>query len=128
MARKIPTPAAQELVDAGLDPREAGAVAVNEREGAKQSIEAPTTATDWVHTTHPDTGTDVVFVPGETLPAWARPTSPTRGTPTTPSATGYDEMNIVDLQALAEARGINHAKTGVKADLIAALEASDEAR
>lgn len=28
------------------------------------------TARDYVHTTHPDTGLDVVFVPGETLPQW----------------------------------------------------------
>lgn len=30
-------------------------------------------ATDYVHVVHPDTGVAVVFVPGETLPAWAAP-------------------------------------------------------
>jgi hypothetical protein len=27
-------------------------------------------ATDYIHTTHPDTGLDVVFVPGEAVPDW----------------------------------------------------------
>lgn len=32
----------------------------------------PAIATDYVHTTHPDTGVDVTFIPGEALPEWAR--------------------------------------------------------
>lgn len=28
-------------------------------------------ATDYINTVHPDTGTAVVFVPGETIPEWA---------------------------------------------------------
>lgn len=32
----------------------------------------PAIAADYVHTTHPDTGVDVTFIPGEALPEWAR--------------------------------------------------------
>ncbi|HMO12003.1 MAG TPA: hypothetical protein PKB06_11005 [Actinotalea sp.] len=36
-----------------------------------------TMATDYVHAVHPDTGHAVVFVPGETLPEWVAPGTPT---------------------------------------------------
>lgn len=31
----------------------------------------PVILDDYLHTTHPDTGVDVVFVPGEAIPQWA---------------------------------------------------------
>lgn len=31
----------------------------------------PHRATDYIHTTHPDTGRPVIFTPGDTLPTWA---------------------------------------------------------
>lgn len=40
---------------------------------ASTSSDLPTTrsiATDYVHTVHPETGLEVVFVPGEALPDW----------------------------------------------------------
>ncbi|MEF3405286.1 hypothetical protein [Agromyces sp. CCNWLW203] len=39
-------------------------------EASASPVEARRVAADYVHTVHPDTGLDVVFVPGETLPAW----------------------------------------------------------
>lgn len=38
--------------------------------GPVPSGPAPRVATDWVHTTHPETGLDVVFKAGEALPDW----------------------------------------------------------
>jgi hypothetical protein len=38
--------------------------------GPVPSGPAPRIATDWVHTTHPETGLDVVFKAGEALPDW----------------------------------------------------------
>jgi hypothetical protein len=40
--------------------------------GATSDNTSPRIAQDYVHTIHPDTGIEVVFVPGEALPAWAR--------------------------------------------------------
>lgn len=65
--------ATDRLEDAGLTPEEAEAVAAPESGpgltttgGSRYSI-----ALDFLHTTHPETGNEVVFVPGEALPEWA---------------------------------------------------------
>lgn len=43
-----------------------------ERPKVEDSYPAPAVlARDYVHAKHPDTGADVVFVPGEALPDWA---------------------------------------------------------
>lgn len=60
------------LEDAGLTPEEAEAVAVPESGGLTTSGGSRYgIALDYLHTTHPDTGNEVVFVPGEALPEWA---------------------------------------------------------
>ena len=47
-----------------------------ERAGAR-SPKPPRIARDYVRAKHPDTGLQVVFLPGELLPAWVRlPVSP----------------------------------------------------
>jgi len=63
----------ERLEDAGLTPEEAAAVAVPES-GAGLTTTGGNryaTALDYLHTTHPETGIEVVFVPGEALPEWA---------------------------------------------------------
>lgn len=40
-------------------------------EASPSPVVQPRVATDYVHTVHPETGVDVVFVPGESLPDWA---------------------------------------------------------
>ena len=59
--------------------REEAAAAVEYEKAQRAAIPAPeaqappVTADDYVHAVHPDTGLDVVFVPGETLPDWVAP-------------------------------------------------------
>ncbi|MFJ6155555.1 hypothetical protein ACIQF8_01285 [Pseudarthrobacter sp. NPDC092184] len=61
------------LEDAGLTPEEAAAVAVPESGPALTTSGGNRygIALDFLHTTHPETGNEVVFVPGEALPEWA---------------------------------------------------------
>lgn len=40
------------------------------QEAGSDRVLPPRIARGYVHTTHPDTGLVVVFVPGEALPAW----------------------------------------------------------
>lgn len=40
------------------------------QERGEGAARAQRVATDYVHTTHPETGRKVVFVPGEALPEW----------------------------------------------------------
>jgi hypothetical protein len=40
------------------------------QERASASLKVGRTARTFVHAVHPDTGTDVVFLPGELLPEW----------------------------------------------------------
>lgn len=56
---------------AGLEPGEAKGVLLAEDGTAPHPGSTTRLATDYVHTTHPDTGIEVVFVPGEALPPWA---------------------------------------------------------
>lgn len=79
MPRRQPTQEEATIEAAGIPAAEAQGVASGEPSEAWRlyyQIEAatrpaPRIATDYVHTTHPDTGLQVVFVPGERLPAWA---------------------------------------------------------
>lgn len=71
--------ASDELENAGLDASEAATVAVPESGLGVPGVEGLTTgggaekiSHGYLHTTHPDTGNEVVFVPGEALPEWAR--------------------------------------------------------
>lgn len=66
----------ERLEDAGLTPEEAAAVAVPESGPGITTTRGNryATALDYLHATHPDTGVDVVFVPGEALPDWATAT------------------------------------------------------
>lgn len=63
---------ADRVEDAGPTPEEDEAVAVPEsgglttNGGSRYGI-----ALDYLHITHPETGNEVVFVPGEALPEWA---------------------------------------------------------
>ncbi|HEY9358740.1 MAG TPA: hypothetical protein VIQ52_20750 [Arthrobacter sp.] len=61
----------EELRDQGLDVDEAEAVAVPERGGLTTGGGADRISQGYLHTVHPDTGNEVVFVPGEALPDWA---------------------------------------------------------
>jgi hypothetical protein len=60
----------EELEAAGLSDAEAEAVAVPES-GLTTGGGAHRISQGYLHTVHPDTGNDVVFVPGEALPDWA---------------------------------------------------------
>ena len=67
--------ASEELEAAGLTPEEAAAVAVPEAAGTaglRTDAGQSKAAVDYLHVTHPDTGLEVVFVPGEGLPEWAQ--------------------------------------------------------
>lgn len=68
------TKATEDLEAAGLTLEEAAAVAVPEAAptGLRTDAGASKTAVDYLHVTHPDTGLEVVFVPGERLPEWAQ--------------------------------------------------------
>lgn len=58
--------------EAGLTTEEAEAVVVPESGGLTTSGGSRYgVALDYLHTTHPETGNEVVFVPGEALPEWA---------------------------------------------------------
>ncbi|WPU08096.1 hypothetical protein [Pseudarthrobacter oxydans] len=63
----------EELRDHGLSREEAEAVAVPEIgvSGLTTGGGAERISQGYLHTVHPDTGNEVVFVPGEALPAWA---------------------------------------------------------
>ncbi|MGX1160410.1 hypothetical protein FBY31_1222 [Arthrobacter sp. SLBN-100] len=63
----------KELEDQGLNRDEAEAVAVPEIgvSGLTTGGGAERISQGFLHTVHPDTGNDVVFVPGEALPDWA---------------------------------------------------------
>lgn len=74
----------EQLEDAGLDRDEAHAVAVPQGDDVKPVSSASRVCTDYLHTTHPDTGLDVVFVPGETLPDWALAVQRQRDAPPAP--------------------------------------------
>lgn len=55
-----------------MDREEAEAVAVSERStGLTTGGGAERISVGYLHTVHPDTGLEVVFVPGEALPDWA---------------------------------------------------------
>lgn len=64
-ARRVPETleAAQVAADLQVQERGDGPPPVAQR--------PPVLAREHVHRTHPDTGLDVVFVPGEALPGWA---------------------------------------------------------
>lgn len=66
--------AAQDAVDdlksRGMDEEEAETVLLPQLAPARVPSPARI-CTDFLTTTHPDTGLDVVFVPGEQLPEWA---------------------------------------------------------
>lgn len=68
------TKATEDLEAAGLSPDEAAAVAVPESvtTGLRTDAGQSKAAVDYLHVTHPDTGMEVVFVPGEGLPEWAQ--------------------------------------------------------
>ncbi|MEQ4518501.1 hypothetical protein ABLI39_03945 [Pseudarthrobacter sp. B907] len=56
----------------GMDRDEAESVAVREYgSGLTTGGGADRISAGFLHTVHPDTGNDVVFVPGEALPDWA---------------------------------------------------------
>lgn len=62
----------EELEAQGMDQDEAEAVAVQERgEGLTTGGGAGRISLGYLQTVHPETGNDVVFVPGEALPDWA---------------------------------------------------------
>lgn len=64
----------RELESAGLDRDEAEAVSVPESvpsAGLSTGGGAERISQGFLHVTHPDTGLEVVFVPGEALPDWA---------------------------------------------------------
>lgn len=62
----------RELEEAGMGRDEAEALAVSERgTGLTTGGGAERTSLGYLHTVHPDTGNEVVFVPGEALPDWA---------------------------------------------------------
>lgn len=77
--RKQPTTQEETaLAQAGLDPDEIKATATQPSPARRrfEKYEHDTRpiarhAVGYVHAKHPDTGLDVVFVPGERLPAWA---------------------------------------------------------
>jgi hypothetical protein len=63
-------PGVRALTAAGLDKDEAEDVLAREsNRGTVRSTNV--VATDYLHLVHPDTGLDVVFVPGEAIPQWA---------------------------------------------------------
>ncbi len=59
----------KELQVLGLDDEEAEAVLPSQ--AAPRRVSQARICTDYLNTTHPETGLDVVFVPGEALPEWA---------------------------------------------------------
>lgn len=62
----------RKLEAAGMGRDEAEALAVSERgTGLTIGGGAERTSLGYLHTVHPDTGNEVVFVPGEALPDWA---------------------------------------------------------
>ncbi len=61
----------------------------------------PVILTDYLHTTHPDTGVDVVFVPGEALPQWAAEAKAAEDTHTAKPATPRAKGSV----AASEAKG-----------------------
>jgi len=64
--------ASEALESQGMDRYEAEALAVDERgAGLTTGGGAERISLGYLHTVHPDTGLEVVFVPGEALPAWA---------------------------------------------------------
>ncbi|WP_258802632.1 hypothetical protein [Pseudarthrobacter sp. NS4] len=64
--------ASEELEARGMEREEAEAVAVREHGGGLTTGGgAGRISRDYLHTVHPDTGNEVVFVPGEALPDWA---------------------------------------------------------
>ncbi|MEV7457947.1 hypothetical protein [Pseudarthrobacter oxydans] len=72
MKRKAEQQAEQLEVEAGLSSAEAAATVVPEcGRGLTVNTDRYRFAQDYVHATNPDTGTLVVFVPGEYLPEWA---------------------------------------------------------
>lgn len=58
---------------ADMTPEEAAATFVSERSpGLMTDPGRSTVAQDYLHVTNPETGLEVVFVPGEALPKWAQ--------------------------------------------------------
>ncbi|MDO8338433.1 MAG: hypothetical protein Q7T15_09300 [Microcella sp.] len=76
MARRQPTQEEAAIEAHGIPAAEAAADKTTDAwrrfyEFERETRPQPRIAADYVHTKHPDTGLQVVFVPGETLPAWA---------------------------------------------------------
>lgn len=46
------------------------------QERGPAKVKTPKVARDFVHAVHPETGLDVVFVPGEALPTWVTAPAP----------------------------------------------------
>jgi hypothetical protein len=78
-------------------------------------------ATDYGHTVHPETGEDVVFIPGEALPDWVVAVADV--TPPATQQPEYDDLTVADLRKLAGERGIETA--GLKSEIVEALEHFD---
>lgn len=94
----------------------------------------------FVHVTAPDGGA-AVFGPDDELPAWAskaisneKAWAEESGSDEEPVERSYDDMRVADLKALIGERNEGRDEgdlipdDGVKADLVAALEADDEQR
>lgn len=94
----------------------------------------------FVHVTAPDGGA-AVFGPDDELPAWAskaitneKAWAEESGSDEEPVERSYDDMRVADLKALIGERNEGRGEDdlipddGVKADLVAALEADDEQR
>lgn len=94
----------------------------------------------FVHVTAPDGGA-AVFGPDDELPAWAskaitneKAWAEESGSDEEPVERSYDDMRVADLKALIGERNEGRGEAdlipddGVKADLVAALEADDEQR
>jgi hypothetical protein len=88
-------------------------------------------ATTAVHARHPDTGLDVVFIPGEAVPAWALPPEPEPpagdgwGSAADDKPKDLEDYTVPELQTLAKMRKIDISHLRLKADIIAALEPTE---
>lgn len=74
----------EQLEDLGLDREEARTVAAEQTTDVRTTPSVSRICTDYLNTTHPDTGLAVVFVPGEALPDWALAAQQKRNAPAEP--------------------------------------------
>ncbi len=87
----------------GFDTEEANRLWVSQQTASAASVNS--TCTDYLHTTHPETGVEVVFVPGEALPEWALAVQQKKNAPAAPDVLPAAHKPLRASAAKADTKG-----------------------